>query len=129
MHFIFGGAYNGKTAYAKTVAPEATIYTAYIPSVHDVHTETVIVRHLEQCITQCDNERTEAARIVEQLTTLAAHCTLIVIGTDISRGVVPMEKEARFQRDCAGRLYQLLMQQATTVTQVWYGIPQLLKGV
>lgn len=129
MHFIFGGAYNGKTAYAKQLAPDARLLTAHMPTVEEVRGQTIIIRHIEQCVTLQADERLEAMRIVEQLEQLASVATVIVIGNDISRGVVPLQKEARFQRDCAGRLYQLLVQRAKRVTQIWYGLPQTIKGV
>lgn len=124
MHFVFGGAYNGKTAYAKQLEPFAKLHTAHIPKI--AHTP-LIIRHIEQCITIGDDEIAEAQRIFDALQQLAATQRLIVIGNDISRGVVPLEKEARFQRDCAGRLYQLLTAEATRVTQIWYGIAQHIK--
>lgn len=129
MHFIFGGAYNGKTAYAKQLAPDVPLFTAYMPTVEEVRGQTIIIRHIEQCVTLQADERLEAMRIVEQLEQLASVATVIVIGNDISRGIVPLQKEARFQRDCAGRLYQLLVQRAKRVTQIWYGLPQTIKGV
>lgn len=129
MHFIFGGAYNGKTAYAKQLASDAPLFTAHMPTVEEVRGQTIIIRHIEQCVTLQADERLEAMRIVEQLEQLASVATVIVIGNDISRGVVPIQKEARFQRDCAGRLYQLLVQRAKRVTQIWYGLPQTIKGV
>lgn len=129
MHFIFGGAYNGKTAYAKQLAPDAPLFTAHMPTVEEVRGQTIIIRHIEQCVTLQADERLEAMRIVKQLEQLASVATVIVIGNDISRGIVPLQKEARFQRDCAGRLYQLLVQRAKRVTQIWYGLPQTIKGV
>lgn len=124
MHFVFGGAYNGKTAYAKKLAPHATLHTAHIP---ETATAPIIIRHIEQCITKAEDEVAEAQRIFKALQRIASMQPLIVIGNDISRGIVPLDAYARFQRDCAGRLYQLLITEAAQVTQIWYGIPQRLK--
>lgn len=126
MHFIFGGAYNGKTSYAtRIVEGDYTLYTANIPQA--VTTQTVIIRHIEQCIQITYNEQQEAQRLIEALLALAKQANVIIIGNDISRGIVPLSKEERFRRDCAGRLYQQLVQHAQQVTQIWYGIAQQLK--
>lgn len=52
---------------------------------------------------------------------------LVLIGTDISKGIVPMEKENRLHRDITGWLYQRLAARAERVDLVWYGISQTLK--
>lgn len=127
MHFIFGGAYNGKTAYALLqVSGDYTVHTGFIPVTSD--TPTIIIRHVEQCIQQAQDEVAEAARVMDAVKALCTKYDVIVIGNDISRGVVPLDAAQRFQRDCAGRLYQMLVQHATSVTQIWYGIPQTIKG-
>ena len=52
----------------------------------------------------------------------------IVIATEIGGGVVPMDADARAQREAAGRLSCLLAERADTVVRVCCGLPQLLKG-
>ena len=52
----------------------------------------------------------------------------IVIATEIGGGVVPMDPDARAQREAAGRLSCLLAERADTVVRVCCGLPQLLKG-
>jgi len=47
--------------------------------------------------------------------------------TDMGRGVVPMEKQARLLRDTCGRLYQALFAEAEQVVRIWYGIGEQLK--
>ena len=48
--------------------------------------------------------------------------------TEIGGGVVPMDADARAQREAAGRLSCLLAERADTVVRVCCGLPQLLKG-
>lgn len=51
-----------------------------------------------------------------------------VIATEIGRGIVPMEASMRKLRDDVGRFYQQLFAVAESVTRIWYGIPQTIKG-
>ncbi len=54
--------------------------------------------------------------------------TLILIGNDLSKGVVPVEKENRLWRDVTGWCYQDLTTMAAQVDLIWYGIATRLKG-
>lgn len=54
--------------------------------------------------------------------------TVIWIIEDVSRGIVPMEKSQRMYRDESGRITQLLVEKATSVAQVWYGLVEMRKG-
>ncbi len=51
---------------------------------------------------------------------------LIIIGTDMTKGVVPMDKGARHFRDELGRLYQKLVQLSDDTIIVWFGLGQSL---
>lgn len=73
-------------------------------------------------------EENAAQQILGQIIQIAARAEVFCICTDTSRGVVPLEKEARQLRDTCGRLYQGLCNEAQAVIRVWYGIPQILKG-
>lgn len=53
---------------------------------------------------------------------------LVVIGTDMSKGVVPMDRFMRLWRDEVGWCYQQLMKQADIAHMIWYQIPQVLKN-
>lgn len=52
---------------------------------------------------------------------------LILIGTDISKGIVPMDRLERQYRDEVGRCYQYLSEKAEQVSLIWYGLHQKLK--
>nr|WP_256522137.1 bifunctional adenosylcobinamide kinase/adenosylcobinamide-phosphate guanylyltransferase [Halobacillus sp. A5] len=52
---------------------------------------------------------------------------LIIIGTDVTGGIVPVEKEHREWRDNVGLHYQQFIKEAESVYRIWYGIPQQLK--
>ncbi len=52
----------------------------------------------------------------------------VVICTDISSGIVPLDPAEREKRDAVGRLCIRLAREATRVIRVHCGIPQILKG-
>jgi adenosylcobinamide kinase / adenosylcobinamide-phosphate guanylyltransferase len=52
---------------------------------------------------------------------------LVVIGTDITKGIVPIERENRLWRDVTGWAYQDLSAMADKVDVIWYGLNQTIK--
>ncbi|MBS4192543.1 bifunctional adenosylcobinamide kinase/adenosylcobinamide-phosphate guanylyltransferase [Bacillus sp. FJAT-49705] len=52
---------------------------------------------------------------------------VILIGTDISKGIVPMHAEERKWRDMTGWAYQDIARTADRVELIWYGISQKIK--
>lgn len=52
---------------------------------------------------------------------------LIVIGTDITKGIVPLEKENRVWRDVTGWAYQDIAAKSEKVDVIWYGLNQNIK--
>ena len=126
MHIIIGGAFNGKRAYVNQLI-DATWYERELPekvagNIVLANIEGILQEHLEE------EEEQVASDIAEKIRLLDAQSDeLVVILTDMGRGVVPLEKEQRQLRDTCGRLYQLLFKEATTITRIWYGIPEILK--
>ncbi|MBM7698904.1 bifunctional adenosylcobinamide kinase/adenosylcobinamide-phosphate guanylyltransferase [Kurthia huakuii] len=126
MHIVIGGAFNGKRAYVKQLI-DAVWYEQQLPesvqgNIVIAGLEGLLRAHLEE------EEEQVAAIFAEKLRDLNAQSDeLIVILTDMGRGVVPLEKEQRQLRDTCGRLYQLLFNEATTITRIWYGLPEILK--
>lgn len=53
---------------------------------------------------------------------------LIVIGTDLNKGIVPVEKKDRQLRDAVGLWYQRLTKEAAQVYEIWYGLSAKWKG-
>ena len=52
---------------------------------------------------------------------------LVVIGTDITKGIVPVETANRLWRDVTGWAYQDLAAKAGKVDVIWYGLNQTIK--
>jgi adenosylcobinamide kinase / adenosylcobinamide-phosphate guanylyltransferase len=131
MHIIFGGAFNGKEQYVKNLCnQQASFYYGALPSDPVSEQEIVVIHHLEQLLQPLQDlgEMEAAATIFKQLIQLDKETTLICICTDMSRGIVPIDKEQRFLRDATGRLYQQLFEQSKSITRIWYGLAEPLKG-
>lgn len=136
MHVILGGAYNGKRNYVETMLQKRSDIAVYdisgeIPNIKAIsEKDTVVISEFETIVQAMLEQREEvvAEMIAKQLMELNKHVEVICICTDMSRGVVPLEKEVRQMRDTCGRVYQKLCQEADTVIRVWYGLPQVLKG-
>lgn len=52
---------------------------------------------------------------------------LFLIGTDVGKGIVPMEKEDRLFRDLVGWCYQDTASKAKRVDVIWYGLHEQIK--
>ncbi|MGE7024099.1 bifunctional adenosylcobinamide kinase/adenosylcobinamide-phosphate guanylyltransferase [Solibacillus cecembensis] len=136
MYVILGGAYNGKRNYVEIMLQKRGNVAVHdiageIPDITAISEKDVVVISEFETIVQAmlaQPEETVAMEIVEQLCELNKHAQVICICTDMSRGVVPLEKEVRQMRDTCGRIFQKLCKEADTVIRVWYGLPQILKG-
>ena len=53
----------------------------------------------------------------------------VIIGDEISGGVVPVDKFEREWRDVTGKLYQYLAEEAEIVDRIFAGLPLRLKSV
>jgi len=130
MHVFIGGAYNGKTDYVMTLLEdqEAVLVDGYLPeSVPEC--DVLVIKGLEKWLVTQNLEEDEALvnAMLTRLQALEENRTLYIIVTDMGRGVVPMEKQARLLRDTCGRLYQALFAEAERVIRIWYGIAEQIK--
>jgi len=91
--------------------------------------DALVIKNLEKWLVTQDLEDDEplVKTILTRLKTLEENCTVYIIVTDMGRGVVPMEKQARLLRDTCGRLYQALFAEAEQVERIWYGIGERIK--
>ena len=92
-----------------------------LPSPSD---EPVVIAGLEKWLLGCQLSEEEA---IHEVMAALENREVILILTDIGRGIVPMEAQQRQLRDTCGRLYQRLLAEADEVTRIWYGIPQIIK--
>ena len=143
MHFITGGAFNGKRAWVKkTYGLEKmdSWLSAYdnhpLPGNVTHHQDFLILEGIEIWL-KFLTEKFD----VQQARNIWNKCldgwlewekekagrSLIVIGTDISKGIVPLEKENRIWRDLTGWAFQDTVIKAEKVDVIWYGINTTIK--
>ncbi|MGE7916034.1 bifunctional adenosylcobinamide kinase/adenosylcobinamide-phosphate guanylyltransferase [Lysinibacillus xylanilyticus] len=130
MHVFIGGAYSGKTDYVMNLLADQKVelVDGYVPD-DTPASDVLVIKNLEKWLVTQDLEDDEVIvrTILTRLKTLEENCALYIIVTDMGRGVVPMEKQARLLRDTCGRLYQALFAEAEHVVRIWYGIGEQVK--
>jgi adenosylcobinamide kinase / adenosylcobinamide-phosphate guanylyltransferase len=144
MHFITGGAFNGKRAWVKKT---------YQVDHHDGWVSAYESQKLPQTLTDFNQNLVILEGIEIWLKILTEdydinysriiwntclndwlcwekngnHRNLVLIGTDISKGIVPLEKENRIWRDLTGWVYQDTATKAKKMDVIWYGLNQSIK--
>ncbi|MDQ0243513.1 adenosyl cobinamide kinase/adenosyl cobinamide phosphate guanylyltransferase [Bacillus fengqiuensis] len=138
MHFIFGGAFNGKRKWVSDTYNDCKVtwISAYeqieIPDKAGTG-ETAVLEGIEVWvrgrIAQGFTVEETAAFFEQKLSVWLKQCDrLVLIGTEIGKGIVPVDEEDRMWRDACGYVYQHIVEKAERVDQIWYGIPTRLKG-
>ncbi|WP_261128904.1 bifunctional adenosylcobinamide kinase/adenosylcobinamide-phosphate guanylyltransferase [Bacillus sp. Marseille-Q3570] len=146
MHFVTGGAYNGKSAWVKnlyTLSKHSQFHwiSAYegerlLEDPLQITSHLLILEGIEQWIKEMifntDLDKTRNCWN-EKLTELQkweyrnSRNKVILIGTDIFKGIVPLDKMERKWRDVTGWCYQDTTTKADRVDLIWYGIHQRIK--
>jgi hypothetical protein len=126
MELIFGGAYQGRLEYAKSeynLTDEDIFFCSDDRAEIDISKPAVycIEKFLLACIRAGLDPAEEFADIYDAL------ADKIVICTDISQGIVPVDRELRMWREAAGRAMVRMAKDAQTVTRVFAGLPLALK--
>lgn len=125
MHVIFGGAFNGKRAYVEQRVQGRNVQWL------DVTAETYVLLPNVEVIVAFGVENLKEQKSMELLEKIGQwneQVEVFIIATEIGRGVVPMDASMRKLRDDVGRFYQQLFTRAESVTRIWYGISQTIKG-
>ena len=126
MHLIIGGAYQGKLDYAKEH------FGIEGSEVFNCSEKTGIVfgarclNRLEEFTLWCVRNDREPVSLFRE--NRAAWADSVLICCDIFCGVVPMGADMRAWREETGRLCAYLSAEAETVTRMFCGLPQKLKG-
>jgi adenosylcobinamide kinase / adenosylcobinamide-phosphate guanylyltransferase len=144
MHFIIGGAFNGKRAWVKNyykVFEHNHWISAYetqtIPKELNTFDQDLLViegveiwlKNLSASMA-ADKFRELWAKYLENWLAwekAALQRQLVVIGTDITKGIVPIEAENRLWRDITGWAYQDTAAKSEKVDVIWYGLNQTIK--
>ena len=126
MELIFGGAYQGRLEYAKSkynLRDEDVFFCSDESAEIDLSKPVIycMEKFLLACIREGRNPAEEFKNIFDDL------ADKIVIGTDISQGVVPIDRELRMWREETGRAMVKIAEASQSVTRIFAGLPLTLK--
>lgn len=120
MILITGGAFQGKTAYAKSHFPGEITDGASCGTISAETAEILINYHLL------------LRRIAEPESFTASFCKenpdCVVVIQEVGCGIVPLEKEERIWSETVGRCGCILAEHADVVIRMVCGIPTVIKG-
>lgn len=126
MHLILGGRYQGKRSYAeKLYGKFQTVYNLETECPENISSHGLVLNfHL--------GVRNLLTRGISPCEFVMSHLEVfrqcVIIGDEISGGVVPVDEFSRLWRDETGRVYQLLAREADIVDRVFAGLALRLKG-
>ncbi|OLN23653.1 hypothetical protein BTO30_03535 [Domibacillus antri] len=137
MHFITGGAFNGKKQWVKkfynldeTLHQWHSFYEEkQVPALMG---EIVVLEGIERYVRillEKSGSAFEArALFKKELEHWAKEDrTIVLIGTDMMKGIVPMNSFDRMWRDAAGWCFQNIAAASHRVDTIWYGIADTIK--
>ncbi|MBE6878239.1 MAG: cobalamin biosynthesis protein CobU [Ruminococcaceae bacterium] len=124
MKLIIGGAYQGKTCYAKEKY-NLTEDDIHICNGTEIDFSKKCIDNLEQFTCYCVKNDIEPVEYFKQHREQWQNS--IIISRDIFCGVVPMGADNRRWRQQTGRLCQYLSQEAESVVRIFCGLEQKLK--
>ncbi|MCQ6276944.1 bifunctional adenosylcobinamide kinase/adenosylcobinamide-phosphate guanylyltransferase [Bacillus sp. V3B] len=145
MYFVTGGAFNGKSGWVKAyngISEKNSLWlSAYqedvLPDSLDIlHDGTVVLEGVEQWVKALLTVF-NAVEVRQKWQLLLKEWliweesqqgrVIILIGSDITKGIVPIEASERMWRDVTGRVFQDTVSVCERVDLIWYGINQRLK--
>ena len=123
MIFVFGGAYQGKTDYALQEFGAKTVCDISETGEPDFSKD--IVTGIEGFVSRCVEQGEEPTEYFAPRRSQWEDIILIV--TDVSQGVVPIDSRVRAAREANGRLMIYLAKEADQVHRVFCGIGKRIK--
>lgn len=123
MILIFGGAYQGKTDYARNKFGVKDIFSCAGGAEPDFDAECLI--GIEEFVMECVKNGTEAKEFFAGHEEEWKDSVLVI--TDMSQGVVPTDGNLRAAREMNGRLMLYLADKAEQVHRVFCGIGKRIK--
>ncbi|MGM0779230.1 MAG: bifunctional adenosylcobinamide kinase/adenosylcobinamide-phosphate guanylyltransferase [Bacillota bacterium] len=141
MHFITGGRFNGKSEWVKNFYQLADTPHKWISAYHgessgDLDRNLIVFEGIELMIREWSQAlefeeiRKKWQEMLEkwlQWENADVNRKVVLIGSDISKGIVPMEAHDRKWRDASGWAFQDAAAAADRVDLIWYGINQKIK--
>ena len=124
MKMIIGGAYQGKSDYAKKKYPEIHWIDGESCTKQELFQAEGIV-HFHKYIEQRMLENTDITRLPERL--IQENSDIIIVTDEIGYGIVPADKHLREYREMTGRICTELASYAEEVYRVMCGIGTRIK--
>ena len=120
MDLVIGGAFQGKLEYAREAfgLSEEDIFVC-TPEAEPDWSKRCLAR-IEEYVLRCVRRGVPCGELFRE--------DAVLIGRDIFCGVVPIDPEERAWREETGRYYARLSRSAESVTRLFCGLPQRLKG-
>lgn len=115
MVFIVGGAYQGKSAYARQSFAGYRIVDSY-------HA------YVREQISAGEDPMAQVRLMLEDAEQNGMLDKMVVISDELGYGIVPVEHEERIYREANGRVNCYLAERAETVYRVIAGIATKIKG-
>lgn len=142
MYFITGGTFNGKGRWVRNHFRLENSNTEWVPlfngALVEIHPRKpiVVLEGLEYAIRVALSQKDGDIRAAfkAQMHSLKKweaenpERKVIWIGSEIGKGIVPVDQSSREWRDMTGWVYQDLAQMSQRVWLVWYGMATSLKG-
>jgi adenosylcobinamide kinase / adenosylcobinamide-phosphate guanylyltransferase len=142
LHFVTGGAFNGKRKWVRKIFGETKWISSFqgaelIEDLSELNTSLIVLEGVEEWLRKLTLEmdvneaRNYWISIVlswKDWESSAPGRRVVIIGTDMTKGIVPIEKENRNWRDLIGWAYQDLTANCSRVDVIWYGVNQTIKG-
>jgi len=126
MKLIIGGAYQGKLDYAlEHFGLQSDDVCTCRDDMAELDMEKRIIYGFEKWLFALETQGCDIATAVEDIMPKLAD--KVVIATDISAGVVPLDPQIRAWREDVGRATVRLAQQADEVIRMFVGIPTRIK--
>ena len=125
MELIVGGAYQGKTEYARRLFPDISWADGEHCSFEELCQCQGILkfhRYLERRMAAGESVA-DLAEILYQ-----ENPELVIVTDEIGCGIVPIDRADENWREAVGRLCCALAQKADAVVRVIAGVPQFIKG-
>jgi adenosylcobinamide kinase / adenosylcobinamide-phosphate guanylyltransferase len=145
VHFVTGGAFNGKSSWVKAYNGISEANSTWLSAYHEdvlpdsldlLHDRIVVLEGIEQWIKELLTEF-NASEVQQKWQLLLEKWLMwekshrgrkiILIGSDITKGIVPNEAGDRMWRDVTGRIFQEAVSACERVDLIWYGVNQRLK--
>ena len=145
MYFVTGGAFNGKSkwvkAYHQITSDNCSWFSAYqldpFPQSFSREMKDFIVLEgidgwIKEWLKELSDKMVQEKwrNLLNELQSWESDDDgrkVILIGSDVTKGIVPIHSEDRTWRDVCGRVFQATASQCDEVELIWYGTNRKLK--